>query len=253
MQQMKQMKRYGAGILLTALLGLSACGGGGSASSTPPPPPPPLPPAPTLAAAIDAYAQSSMAVSGASAVSFSIIKGGEPLYEKSYGTAAHPLFRTASVIKPVTAAVVQQLAATGRLALSDHAFCTGDNAPCWLSPALLPAGYDARVRQITIGQLIGHQGGWNRQLSGDPAAMEAGIRDALAWMLHKSFFPQRFFANMVYCRADRMCWVKLALPMRCGRCQEGLNGGALWAVPFNWVGKPLLATSPSLPTRACIG
>jgi CubicO group peptidase (beta-lactamase class C family) len=163
-------------VLMPALM--SACGGG--AGDAPPPPPP------TIAESIDASIKIFMQDTGATTVMFSAIEGGRPLYESvnragDSGQAAlpTPVSRTASIIKPVTAAAIQQLAAKGKLALSDRVFCTGNNAPCWLAADLLPAGADARAKDITIAHLIAHEGGWDRAVSGDPAAMEPAIRDSL--------------------------------------------------------------------------
>lgn len=166
---------------LCALLVLAACGGGGPATTAPPS-------QPSLGGAVDAIIQPYMAGAGVSAAVISIQKDGAPLYEHAYGyqdaahtvpLAATALFRVASVGKPVTAAAIQTLATQGKLALSDHVICNGANAPCWLPATLLPASADARVRDITLGQLIAHQGGWDRTLSGDPDTMEPAIRDAL--------------------------------------------------------------------------
>ncbi len=169
---------------LCALLALTACGGGSGPAATTQP----QSSQPKLGDAIDAIVQPYMAGAGVSAAVISIQKDGAPLYEHAYGyqDAAHTqplamtaLFRVASVVKPVTAATIQILAAQGKLALSDHVICSGNNLPCWLPATLLPASADARVRDITLGQLIAHQGGWDRTLSGDPDIMEPAIRDAL--------------------------------------------------------------------------
>lgn len=164
-------------LMLTPVL-MSACGGGANE------PPKPL----TIGESIDASIKSFMQNTGATTVLFSAVEGGRPLYEREYpvgdiGLASAPfgsaVSRTASIIKPVTAAAIQQLATKGTLALSDRVFCTGANTPCWLPSDLLPAGADARAKDITIAHLIAHEGGWDKTVSGDPAAMEATIRDSL--------------------------------------------------------------------------
>jgi CubicO group peptidase (beta-lactamase class C family) len=163
---------------------LCACGGGGSTTTQVPV----VYHAPPLGEAIDAIIQPYMASNGVTGATISIMKDGLPLYEHGYGfqDAAHTvalppnaLFRTASLIKPVTAAAVQKLAAQGKLSLSDHAFCVGNNAPCWLPGTLLSASTDARARDITVRQLLDHQGGWDSNVSGNVDTMEATIRDAL--------------------------------------------------------------------------
>lgn len=173
---------------LSMLVLLTACGGG-SASQTTVPPIQPDPPKPqTLAQLVDAFAQTTMNTHGASAMTISVLKNGAPLYEKGYGfrdagktipMPADALMRTASAAKPLTAAAIMRFAAQGSLALSDHVFCTGANAPCHLPASLLPPGHDARLASITIAQLIDHRGGWDRSKTRDPAAMEPAIRDAL--------------------------------------------------------------------------
>lgn len=125
----------------------------------------------SLSLAVDNQVQSMMDATGASAVTIAIAKNGQIIYTKGYGyqDAAHTiplqtdaLMRTASIIKPVTAAAIRKLESNNKLALSDHAFCTGTNAPCWLPANLLSASTDPRVRDITIQQLIYHQGGRSR-------------------------------------------------------------------------------------------
>lgn len=134
---------------------------------------------------LDSLIQSFMNSNGITAGSLSVVKSGSVVYNKSYGyqdvnkkTALvnDPLMVTASVVKPITAAVIQNLAAKGKLSLQDHVFCTGNNSPCWLtvtSPAgSVVSGTSGSGRDfagsgysnITIQHLIAHQGGWNREL-----------------------------------------------------------------------------------------
>ena len=137
---------------------------------------------------IDAAMTAFMAANGITAATVAVAKDGVMLAERGYGhrdsarqvpLAADAMFLTASIVKPVTAAAIGQLARGRRLALSDHVFCTGTNAPCWLAPALLPAEPDRRVGAITIGHLLEHQGGWDADSSGDPMVSEFAIRQAL--------------------------------------------------------------------------
>lgn len=129
-----------------------------------------------------------MQQSGATAVTLAIAKDGRIQYEQAYGfkdlngslpLEKDALMRTASIIKPVTAAAVRKLAECGLLALSDHVFCDGNNTPCWLPAELLSITTDSRIGDITVEHLIAHQGGWYRDVSGDPLVEEVAIRDLL--------------------------------------------------------------------------
>ncbi len=141
-----------------------------------------------LSVEMDKEIKNIMLSTGATAVTLAVAKNGQIEYEQAYGfqdaektiaLKADALMRTASIVKPVTAAGVHKLVANGVLSLSDHAFCTGSNTPCWLPQNLLSEGSDIRVKDITIKHLLSHQGGWYRDISGDPIGEEAAIRDLL--------------------------------------------------------------------------
>lgn len=121
-----------------------------------------------------------MAANGITAATVAIAKDGVMLAERGYGVPANALFITASIVKPVTAAAIQQLARGRKLALTDHVFCTGSNAPCWLARELQPATPDSRVAGITIGHVLEHQGGWDADVKGDPMVSEFEIQQSLA-------------------------------------------------------------------------
>lgn len=72
------------------------------------------------------------------------------------------LFRIASISKPITAVAVLQLVQAAKFGLNDRVF---DVLPAqeWLPPK-----HDERLRKITIGQLLQHTGGWDRDVSFDP-------------------------------------------------------------------------------------
>lgn len=116
---------------------------------------------------------------GASAVTFAVFDQGKLAYAQAYGyqdqnkthkLPVDALMRTASNVKPITAAAIQILAQAGALNLSDHAFCTGENKPCWLPASLSSDTTDIRVKDITVRQLIDHQGGFSRD--SDPFGSE---------------------------------------------------------------------------------
>src|SRR3954452_12574272 len=88
--------------------------------------------------------------------------------------APSTLFRIASMSKTVTAIAAMQLVEDGKLALDSPAFA--------LLSDLAPRGgpVDPRLERVTVGELLQHTGGWDRDLSFDPmfipyaAALEVG-------------------------------------------------------------------------------
>lgn len=135
---------------------------------------------PMLGFTVDNEVKMVMERTGATAVTVAFVKHRVIEYEKAYGfkddaksipLKSDALMRTASIVKPITAAAIRKLANDGILQLSDHAFCTGSNTPCWLPSALLSSTTDPRVNNITIQQLIDHQGGRSRK--NDPFGHEA--------------------------------------------------------------------------------
>ncbi len=74
------------------------------------------------------------------------------------------LFRIASISKPITAVAVLQLVEQGKLELDEPAFARFGEDP-GLSPQGTP---DARLKQVTIRQLLRHTAGWDSAVSFDP-------------------------------------------------------------------------------------
>lgn len=141
-----------------------------------------------LSTEINNQANKLMRESGATAITIAVAKSGQIEFEQAYGfqdanktiaLKTDALMLTASIVKPVTAAAIRKLESTGLLKLSDHVFCTGSNAPCWLPANLLSVNSDSRAKDITITQLIAHQGGWYRDVSGDPLGQELDARNSL--------------------------------------------------------------------------
>lgn len=144
-------------------------------------------PVPTLAAydqAMDLFMSERSITAGELAV----MKNGVIVLEHGYGWKDkaqtirlnyNALFRWASIIKPVTAAAVKNLAVQGLLGLSDKVFCIPASAPpCHL--AITPFGApDSRLKDVTIQHLLNHTGGWDRALSGDPMFRSIQIAAAL--------------------------------------------------------------------------
>ncbi|WP_332879374.1 serine hydrolase domain-containing protein [Massilia sp. S19_KUP03_FR1] len=170
-------------VSMTALL--NACGGAsasGQAAAID------CPVAQQAAGAVDCVMRQFMASSGVTAATIAIVHHDQLLLEQGYGhqdaaatiaLPANALMLTASIVKPVTAAAIQRLASAGKLALSDHAFCNGRNAPCWLAAGLTGAGADARAADITILHLLSMTAGFDPAVSGDPITQEAAIRQSL--------------------------------------------------------------------------
>ncbi|MFI5735582.1 serine hydrolase domain-containing protein [Kribbella sp. NPDC051587] len=79
------------------------------------------------------------------------------------------LFRIASLSKSFTAAAILRLEQDGKLTLSSKVVdLLGITAPV-----------DPRWSDITLGRLLQHLGGWNRDVSGDPNFKDAAISQAL--------------------------------------------------------------------------
>jgi N-acyl-D-amino-acid deacylase len=106
------------------------------------------------------------------------------VYAQAYGWAeresralARPdsLFRIASISKPITAVAVLQLAEAGKLSLATPAI---ELLPSELKPPLSQET-DVRWRQVTVGHLLQHTGGWEREKSLDPMFRSREIAAAL--------------------------------------------------------------------------
>lgn len=158
---------------------------------------------------------------GIGAVSAAASKFGEPLHTYALGYAdarrSLPLtpgarFRIASITKPITAAVLLELVAQGRVGTNTPVLEVL-GSPAWPNPA------DPRWRDITIQQLLTHQGGWDREAAGDPMFQDreaartlgrppAGPDDMLRWMLGRplQFDPgsKSVYANFGYCVLGRI-------------------------------------------------
>ena len=122
-----------------------------------------------VAEAFDAEMAAFMGPRGVPGGALAVVKNGRLVYAQGYGLADRErkipvtpdsLFRIASISKPFTAVAVLQLVEAGRLRLDDRAFALLGFAPAQAA--------DPRTAQITVGQLLHHTGGWDRDKSGDP-------------------------------------------------------------------------------------
>ena len=115
-----------------------------------------------------------------------VVKEGRLVYARGYGYADQEtgarvqpasLFRIASISKPITAVALMTLIQNPRykLTLDTRVFPL-----LGLAPHLEPgAKVDPRLEHITIGQLLHHAGGWDRDKSGDPMFMPIEIAHAV--------------------------------------------------------------------------
>lgn len=104
--------------------------------------------------------------------SFALMKGDSLIYSKGYGyadeengirTDVQHLFRIASVSKLITATAIMKLAEEGRLRLEDKVF----GPEGILNDTIFSSIRDPRSKQITVEQLLRHQGGFTA-VYGDP-------------------------------------------------------------------------------------
>ncbi|MEZ5330126.1 MAG: serine hydrolase domain-containing protein [Verrucomicrobiales bacterium] len=101
-----------------------------------------------------------------------VSRGGRVIFLRAYGRLRNndplpetALFRIASVTKPVTAAAIQKLVADGTLGtagLARRVFnLNGNSGVLAVMPGSMGVG-DVRFDQITIGHLLNHSAGWDR-------------------------------------------------------------------------------------------
>jgi CubicO group peptidase (beta-lactamase class C family) len=116
------------------------------------------------------------------AATVAVSRDGRLLYSRGYGWAdeekkkpvpADALMRIASATKPVTAAAVRNAIRAKHLSLDTKAFDFIGVKP--------PGGKaaDPRIKKITVGQLLDHKGGWDRDAAFDPMFRTAEIEKTL--------------------------------------------------------------------------
>jgi len=98
---------------------------------------------------------------------------GRLVYSRGFGSAdkmaktsvcPENIFRIASLSKQITAITIMHLYEQGRIGLNDTVF--GANGI--LNDTIYQTILDKRVYGITVKNLLSHQGGWDRGISGDP-------------------------------------------------------------------------------------
>lgn len=123
-------------------------------------------------AAFDSIIPAIMSRWGIPGGAVGVVKDGRLVMARGYGLADRDageivqptsLFRIASVSKPITAAAIMKLHEEGRLDVGAKAFSA-------LSDLEPPEGstQDPRLAQISLGELLYHSGGWNRDATFDP-------------------------------------------------------------------------------------
>ena len=135
-----------------------------------------------------------------------ISKNGKWLVNRSYGykdqeattpLGTSPMFRIASLVKPITAALIYDLESEGKISLEAPLFFENKpdsdsisisdsrtNAKGYLDlnrffPNGIPDSFPEEIRTITIKQVLQHRGGWDRSISGDPVFMSKKISEDL--------------------------------------------------------------------------
>lgn len=109
---------------------------------------------------------------------------GRLVYNRGFGyadtttqTLVQPnhIFRLASVSKPVTSIAILKLVENGLVELNDTVF----GASGILNDVVYQDILDPRVYDITVEQLLRHEGGWDRDVSGDPMFNAYNIATAM--------------------------------------------------------------------------
>jgi N-acyl-D-amino-acid deacylase len=132
-----------------------------------------------------------------------VAKDGRLVYARGFGYAdpsvmtpvqPHALFRIASISKPITAAAILRLIEMGKLKLDDAAFELLKLAP------LKGSEEDARLKKVTIRELLQHTGGFDRDKSFDP--MFQPIKIANAFKATPPAEPQQIVRYMLGQKLD---------------------------------------------------
>lgn len=113
-----------------------------------------------------------------------VARNGKPVYARGFGYAdadqkvpvePDALFRIASVSKPLTAVGVLQLVEKGKIKLDDPIL-----KHVTLKPHLAPGDKaDPRLDDVTVRHCLQHNGGWDRDKSGDPIGIPKKIAESL--------------------------------------------------------------------------
>jgi N-acyl-D-amino-acid deacylase len=141
-------------------------------------------------AAFDKVMQGFMDENDISAGQLAIMRNGVVVFERSYGwqdkERMKPLpvgapMRVGSVSKPITAAAIRALIRQKKLTLKTRVFSLrkGDGGILNFKPYPKRAKPDRYLKDITIGHLLRHRGGWDRKTVGDLTYRELMIARAM--------------------------------------------------------------------------
>jgi N-acyl-D-amino-acid deacylase len=134
----------------------------------------------------------------AGAGTVAISRNGLMMYSRGFGwsdrdkkrpTEPNALMRIASITKPITAAMIYNMVDAKKISLEDKVFGL---------IAIVPPGgnvADPRIFDITIGQLLEHKGGWDREQAFDPMFRTAQIKQEL--QLNKQAGPNEVIRYML--------------------------------------------------------
>ncbi len=175
--------------------------------------------------AIDQAVQSVMQEFTIPGAAVAVTEHGRLVYARGFGYAdigirqpvePDSLFRLASVSKPITAVAIMQLIEQGKLSMDDKVFEILKYEPILEGEAK----FDKRLNDITIGHLLQHRGGWDRDKSFDamfrsvdfanlaqippPADCDAIIRVMLGKPLDFAPGERYAYSNLGYCILGRV-------------------------------------------------
>lgn len=164
-----------------------------------------------------------LAARGWTGGALAVSRGGKTVLARGYGyrdadrrvpVLPDTPFRIASVTKPLAAAVVRGMVADGKFKLDDRAFGLLGLAPT--------AAGDQRLKDITVEHLLGHRGGWDRDVAPkydpmfDPLAIAKALgrpapakpKDIVDFMLGKPLQhkpgDETHYSNFGYCVLGRV-------------------------------------------------
>jgi len=139
-------------------------------------------------AAVDAILTAFLCDRDIPGATLAIMKDDVIVYERGFGHSDQArsipmphdaMMRIASVSKPLTAAAIRVLIEESPLTLDTYAFDLNQAGPGVLQLAPFPSLGDERLKEITIGHLLEHEGGWDRSIAGDLTFRDIAIADAM--------------------------------------------------------------------------